>query len=567
MKSKILRRCQDFSKSHFTRELPKIIERVLIGRDIYTDEEIDFSLAGLPSPTSPNKGLKDIDKAASLLANAILDKTKIIIVADYDVDGACSAALAMKVLAKMQAANLKLVMPSRADDGYGLSEELARKAVLPELPALVLTVDNGIKSHRAVQLIKDAGSQIVITDHHQPDDSLPAADAIVNPNRSDCSFPAVHLAGVGVCFYLLCQLRSHLVEKNHFLFQDISPPKLADFLDLVALGTIADVMSMDRTNRILTEQGLRRIRQRKTSAGILALIKQKSTAQLSTEDLAFGIIPRLNAVGRLGNMEPAVKCLLAETNEEATELAREIINLNEKRKKIASQMRESAMILAKQDIEQPSLCLYDESWQLGLLGPLAASLRDMTNRPVILFARSQSDMLTGSGRSLDGLCMHTLIEQIEKQRPSLIIRFGGHSRAVGLTIAADQFDEFKEIYLRLSAKPQIRQPEYLTDGELSPEELNSKTANLLVNFAPWGKDFPPPLFDGEFQIVHQSITPASHLRLQLRYRDYEPLLTGFKFHHGDQPLDDQHIKLVYRLASYPHSNDSFYLKIEHFQPL
>jgi len=563
MKRNILRRCQDFSKSHFTCELPKIIERVLIGRDIYSDEEIDFSLAGLPSP----KGLKDIDKAASLLSDAIINKTKIIIVADYDVDGACSAALAMKVLAKMQAENLKLIMPSRADDGYGLSEKLAHKAILPELPALVMTVDNGIKSHTAVQLIKDAGSQVLITDHHQPDDSLPAADAIVNPNRLDCSFPAVHLAGVGVCFYLLCRLRSYLVEKNYFLFQDIVPLKLADFLDLVALGTIADVVSMDKTNRILTEQGLRRIRKRKTSAGILALIQQKSTARLSTEDLAFGIIPCLNSAGRLGNMELAVKCLLAETNEKAKPLAKEIIALNEKRKKIAAQMRESAMFLAQQDMEQPSLCLYDESWQLGLIGPLAGSLRDMTNRPVILFAKSQSDMLTGSGRSLDDICMHSLIQQIEQQQPGLIIKFGGHSRAIGLTIAANQFSEFKEIYLRLIDKLQTHQPEYLTDGELSPEELNIKTANLLVNFAPWGKDFPPPLFDGEFQIVHQSITPALHLKLQLRYRNFEPLLIGFKFHHGNYPLDNQHIKLVYRLATYPHSSDSFYLKIEHLQPL
>ena len=566
MKRNILRRCQDFSKSHFTSDLPKLIERVLIGRDIYSDKGIDFSLAGLPSPTSPN-GLKDIDKAAALLADAIINRTKIVIVADYDVDGACSAALAMKVLTKMQAENLRLVMPSRADDGYGLSEKLARKAILPELPALVMTVDNGIKSHAAVQLIKDAGSQVLITDHHQAGDSLPPADAIVNPNRLDCSFPAVHLAGVGVCFYLLCQLRNHLVKKNYFLFQGMLPPKLADFLDLVALGTIADVVSMDRTNRILTEQGLRRIRRRKTSAGILALIKQKDLAQLSTEDLAFGIIPCLNAVGRLGNMELAVKCLLAETEEEAKELAKEIFALNERRKKIAAQMRESARALAQEDMEQPALCLYDESWQLGLIGPLAGSLRDMTNRPVILFARSQADMLTGSGRSLDGICMHSLIQQLEQERPGLIIRFGGHSRAVGLTIAANHFDEFKRLYLGLIGKAQIHQPEYLTDGELSPEELNSQTANLLVNFAPWGKDFPPPLFDGEFQIVHQSITPSLHLKLQLRYRDFEPLLIGFKFHHGNYPLDNQHIKLVYRLATYPHSNDSFYLKIEHLQPL
>lgn len=563
MKGAIVRRCQDLSKSHFTSKLPKIIERILVGRNIYTDEEIDFSLSALPPP----KGLTDIDKAAALVADAILNKEKIIIVADYDVDGACSAVLALRVLTEMQAGNLELVMPSRTDDGYGLSEELARKAVIPKLPGLVLTVDNGIKSHSAVQLIKDAGSQVVITDHHQPGDSLPVADAIVNPNRPGCSFPATHLAGVGVCFYLFCQVRSLLIKKNYFLFQGISAPKLADFLDLVALGTVADLMPMDKTNRILTEQGLRRIRRRRTSPGILALAQQKNTAHLSTADLAFGIIPRLNAVGRLGNMELAVKCLLADKNEEAKELAKEIIALNEKRKKLAIQMKESAVNLAKKEEEQPVLCLYDENWQLGLIGPLAGSLRDMSNRPVILFARSQPGMLTGSGRSLDGLCMHSLIQQVEQICPGLLIRFGGHSRAVGLTIAAERFSEFRKICLRLTGKQQVYHSEYLSDGELTPEELSSQTANLLANFAPWGKDFPPPLFDGEFQIIGQSITPASHLKLQLRYRDYEPLLTGFKFHHGHYPLDSQHIKAAYRLATYPHSDNSLYLKIEYLQPL
>ena len=564
MSKAFVRRSQNSTKSKLSDNLPEIIKRILIGRNIYTDEEINFNLKGLVPPN----GLKDIDKAASRLADAVINKERIIIVADYDVDGACAAALALKVLERIRVENTELLIPSRFIDGYGLSEELARKAILPLLPALVLTVDNGIKSHSAVNLIKEAGSDIIITDHHQPDNTLPPADAVVNPKRQDSSFPASNLAGVGVCFYLLCQLRSYLIKHNYFLFQDIEPLNMADFLDLVAIGTIADVVPMDRSNRILTEQGLRRIRRGKTSAGILSLLQHKHKQYLSTEDLSFGIIPRLNAVGRLGDMKLAVQCLLSQSVEEAEALGKHISSINEKRKNIAAKMKKQALALAPKNTG--GFCLYDEKWQLGLIGPLAGTLRDLNNHPVIVFAKSKEGMLTGSARSVEGICLYSLMNQIEKENPGLLLKFGGHSRAAGVTICENRMNEFKESFEHLTrCKTTPASNECLTDGELAATDLNSQTARLLASFAPWGKDFPPPVFEGQFQIAGQNLTSSSHLKLRLRYKDLDHLLTAFKFHYDERkyPLNSHHVKIAYSLAIYPHTNNSLYLKIKQIQLL
>lgn len=561
----LIQRSYDAEKNTLSKKIPPLIQRILCGRGIYTDEEIDFSLGSLPSPDS----LQDIDKAAIRLANAIENQEKIIIVADYDVDGACSAALALRVLYELQAQRTKLLMPDRSLDGYGLSEELVHKKLLPELPALIITVDNGIKSHEAVKLLRKAGADVIITDHHTPVKELPSAYAVINPKRPDSSFPSVNLAGVGVCFYLLCRLRRILIQRQYFLFQGKTPINMADFLDLVALGTVADIVSMDRINRVLTEQGLRRIRRGKTSRGIRVLLQQKDVRFLNSEEIRFTIIPRLNAVGRLGNMELGVRCLMTDSPEEAQELVKKILDLNQQRKNLAANMLEQAMSKEIAEKDRSCLCLYDERWPLGLTGPLAATLKNQHNCPVIVFAKNHANRLTGSGRSINGICLHSLLMKIDAENEGLLLRFGGHSQAVGLTISASKLTKFKQAFKNHAKNAPQTQAFLLTDGELAAADIKPETATQLLTFAPWGKDFPPPLFVGDFELVEQALTPSSHLKLQLRHKASGSLFTAFKFFQGkkDYPLKAQQIKMAYSLMQNPHSSNSLYLKIKHINPL
>ena len=560
MKREIAERSYDAEKNSLSAKFSPLIQKILCGRGIYKDEEIDFSLNNLTLPDS----LQDIEKAASRLADAIQNKEKIVIVGDYDVDGACAAALALKALNKMGAQEIRFIMPDRSADGYGLSEELTQTKLLPHLPALIITVDNGIKSNGAARMLAEAEADLIITDHHIPPKELPLAYAIINPKRADCSFPTKNLAGVGVFFYLLWQLRRILIQRRHFLLQGKKPTNLADFLDLVAIGTVADIVPMDHTNRILVEQGIRRIRRYKTSYGIRALLPFKGILFLNSEELSFTIIPKLNAVGRLANMELGVRCLTTDSHDEAQALAREINNLNQQRKKLAASMMEQALKISERDINDKNntLCLYDANWHIGLIGPLAAQLKERYNCPVIVFADSQENLLTGSGRSTEDLCLYSLLTTIDKEKEGLLLRFGGHSQAVGLTIEKKKLEDFKEIYKRHIDNATRTSLPLLTDGTLAPTDIKLETVNQLLKF-PWGKEFPVPLFVGDFELAEQELTSRSHLKLKVRHGNSNSLFTAYKFfsHKKDYPLNTQRVKIVYSLAR--HAQGSLYLNIRY----
>jgi single-stranded-DNA-specific exonuclease len=471
-----------------------------------------------------------LDDASALLYQALLNKTNIVIVGDFDADGATSTALMMVALSSMGSSNHSFLVPNRFEYGYGLTPEIVDIAASQGAQMLV-TVDNGISCIAGVNRAKALGLQVIVTDHHLPGHELPKADAIVNPNQPNCPFVSKSLAGVGVAFYVMLALRSYLREKNYYESQQISEPNIAQLLDLVALGTVADVVSLDGNNRILVEQGLKRIRAGQSRPGIQALIEvaNKNQQRLVASDFGFALGPRINAAGRLDDMSYGINCLLAPDLMSARAMAVELDDLNKARREIEQGMQlEAERIFKSLNFDENNLpsaiALYQEGWHQGVIGIVAGRLKEKFHRPCIVFAKGKEDEqgkteqqeIKGSARSIPGLHIRDLLEHIDSQNPDLILKFGGHAMAAGLSIHQCDFDKFQQVFNNLAEKwlqAEDLQSIILSDGELAAKHLTLAFAEELRGAGPWGQNFPEPLFDGVFTLVQQRIVGEKHLKL------------------------------------------------------
>jgi single-stranded-DNA-specific exonuclease len=528
-----------------------LLSRLYRARGVFSESGCSLSLSAL----HPYQSLTDIELASELLASCIRAGGSILVIGDYDADGATGSALAVRGLRAMGASRVSYLVPSRFAFGYGLSSGLV-EAAAPLGADLILTVDNGTSSLAGVRRANELGIPVIVTDHHLAGAELPPAAAIVNPNRPGDEFPSKSIAGVGVVFYLLAALRARLRESG-WLGSKRPAPNLADFLDLVALGTVADVVTLDQNNRILVEQGLRRIRAGRGSPGIKALLIAAGCdpGRATSRDLAFAAGPRLNAAGRLTEMSLGVECLLADDPDAAMSMARELDALNRRRRKIEGEMKEQAEsalddLVLESRVLPPALCLFEEGWHQGVIGILAARVRERCERPVIAFATAEDGTLRGSARSIEGLHIRDLIDAVDKRRPGLIERFGGHAMAAGLSLRAAALDAFREIlseeaHRQLGDAPPVR--ELVSDGELPARAMSLDTAELLRSAGPWGKGFPEPLFDGRFQVLDRRVVGERHLKLRLCPPGGESI-DAIGFHQGGLAASQgDRAHLVYRL--------------------
>lgn len=497
-----------------------LLNRIYQGRGVGSREELSLTLQQLHHP----KQLANIEQATSLLVEAFKQQWRIVVVGDFDADGATSTALAVSALRQFGYQQVDYLIPDRFSQGYGLSQSVAEMVIVKGAD-LVLTVDNGISSFEGIALLVEKGIQVLVTDHHLPAETLPPAKAMVNPNLVDCLFPSKSLAGVGVIFYVIMALRAVFREQSLFVGKE---PNVAEYLDLVALGTVADVVPLDHNNRILVHQGLNRIRAGHCRAGLRALaeVSKRELATLQAGDLGFAIAPRLNAAGRLENMSLGVELLLCENVATARQLALELDSLNQTRKEFEQEMKSEALaICAKlpslmQNEQAHGIVLYQPDWHQGVIGILASRIKDQFHRPVIAFAKEseESDCLKGSARSISGLHMRDLLERIDSLYPELIIKFGGHAMAAGLTIKEQDFIRFQKIFDKVigeTVEPEQLQGIIYTDGKLQPEEMNLHTAELLKQAGPFGQNFAEPLFEGEFRILQQKLLAGKHLKLMV----------------------------------------------------
>ena len=554
-----------------------MLRRVYSQRGVTGIEEIKAGLADLAPPDS----LKGLDEALALLVEALRGQWKVLLVGDYDADGAASCAVALDALHAFGFDNLDFIVPNRFDYGYGLTPAIVEIAAARS-PDLLITVDNGISSIDGVAAAKSAGLRVIITDHHLPGEQLPAADAIVNPNQPGCDFPAKNSAGVGVIFYVMLGLRGRLRELGWFGAGRLPEPNMAELLDLVAVGTVADVVSFDRNNRILVGEGLRRIRAGRARPGIRALLRaaRRNPANAVTADLAFGVAPRLNAAGRLTDMSTGIECLLAEDGESAERLAGELDALNRDRKEIQAQMdaQAEAMVaklaaeaaalrhLDEMDQQAPAqaadwvesagnlpagVCFYQPGWHQGVIGIVASRIKDRLHRPAIVFADSQGE-LKGSGRSIRGFHLLDALDAVAARHPGLITAFGGHAMAAGLSLAADNFERFREAFALEAARqldPEQLESNVLSDGPLEPQWFSLEVAQMLRNAGPWGKDFPEPVFDGEFLLRDRRVLQEKHLRMELSPKEAPNINVGaIAFNVEQWPAPEaEEISLAYRL--------------------
>ncbi len=490
-----------------------LLARIYAARGISDAGQLNTDLERL----LPFSLLKNAEQMACFLADAITDEKKILIVADYDADGATACAVAMRGLSAL-GARVDFIVPNRFEYGYGLTPEIVELAKQSS-PDILLTVDNGIASVEGVAEAHRLGMQVLVTDHHLPGDTLPEAECIVNPNQLGCPFPSKHLAGVGVMFYVLMALRAEM--RNRGAFAEKPEPNLGNLLDLVALGTVADVVRLDDNNRILVQQGLQRIRAGRSCAGIQALLRvaRRRPMQATAYELGFIVGPRLNAAGRLEDMGLGIRCLLTDDMTEADEIAARLDTLNRERRDIEADMQESALATLEDfnPADSYSLSLFNEDWHQGVIGILASRLKDKFHRPVIAFARSQSGELKGSGRSITGLHLRDTLDLVSKSHPHLIRKFGGHAMAAGLSISEENLNEFTQAFEStaqklLDATSLIKS--ISTDGALEAREFTLSIARDLQNQV-WGQGFPEPLFEGIFRVDMQRIVGEKHLKLKL----------------------------------------------------
>ena len=532
--------------------LHPVLQRVLAARGVSSADELDYGLQGLLPPD----GLGGARKAAGLLADAVEAGRRILVVGDFDCDGATSSALVLLALRAMGAAEVDYLVPNRFDYGYGLTPEIVELARERD-PHLILTVDNGVSSIEGVARARELGIRVVVTDHHLPGERLPEADALVNPNLPGDPFPAKSTAGVGVAFYLLLAVRAELRRRGWF---DNRPePNMAEWLDLVALGTVADVVPLEHNNRILVHQGLRRINAGRCRPGILALLEVagRDHRTVRAQDLGFVLGPRINAAGRLDDISVGIECLLADSLEAARPLAAELDGHNRERRRIEEEMKRQAEThLEDLSLEEEALswglCLYHDDWHQGVIGILASRVRERYQRPVIAFAPGGGGELKGSARSIPGLHVRDALDEVAASRPGLVKKFGGHAMAAGLTLEAGHFETFAEAFdhvVRRRLQPEDLQPVILTDGEIEPGHLGLELADALAAAGPWGQGFPEPIFHGEFEVVQQRLLKKKHWKLVVRPAGGDILIDAIGFNLADQfpgPLPSR-LRLVYRL--------------------
>ena len=611
-KSSICSRDTSVPPGVFGSELPDVLQRIYAARGIASAQELELGLDRLPAPDS----LAGLSAAVDLLCEALAEQWSILIVGDYDVDGATSTALMILALRAMGYQHIDFLVPNRFEYGYGLTpgivalaQQAGRQNLEGKSPDLIITVDNGISSIDGVAAAHQAGIRVLVTDHHLPGAELPAADAIVNPNQATCQFPSKYLAGVGVAFYVLSALRTRLRDKGWFKERGVEP-NMATWLDLVALGTVADVVGLDELNRILVHQGLQRIRAGRARPGILALldIANREHSRMVASDLGFAVGPRLNAAGRLDDMSLGIQCLLEDDPFEARALAVQLDDINRDRRVIEADMQRAALDhLAKLDLDvehaPKGLCLFDPDWHQGVVGLLASRVKDRLHRPVIAFACADtyggdldstgsdlkgSDLkgsglkdtdLKGSGRSIPGLHMRDALDAVATRNPGLISRFGGHAAAAGLSLPSENLEAFAKAFDAVVSEllsPEDLNRQIATDGELAASELDFDTAQALRAGGPWGQHFPEPCFYGDFIVVQWRVVGVKHLKLTLSpVDDPDTLLDAIAFNTvgdrdvgagpGDTAFDlPQQISAVYRLdVNHYRGRDSLQLMIDH----
>ena len=521
-------------------DIHKTLASILSARAIDSSNDIDYKLEKL----IPYCELSFAESAANFILDMILAKKNILIIGDYDADGATASACAIKGLEKF-GANVDFLVPNRFEDGYGLSVSIVEKA-LEKKPDLIITVDNGIASIEGVEKAKSHGVDVVITDHHLPGDALPNANFIINPNQKSCNFPSKNLCGVGVIFYLLIAIKSQ--AKKRKLLNKNQEPRLSDLLDIVCLGTIADLVKLDFNNRLLVQFGMHIIRSGEGNFGIRAIsqLSNRRLQNLKTSDLSFVIAPKLNAAGRLDDMSLGIKCLLAKTFDEALHHARRLLSLNTERRQIENEMKDSALskdILGSLE-NKKAIALYDASWHQGIIGILASRIKEKFYRPTIIFAKDEEGRLKGSGRSISNFHLRDAIDLISKKNPNLIMSFGGHAMAAGLTILENDFSLF-EIEFESVASDLLNANDLSIEIEIDHsilDDINIDGINL-INSEIWGQGFPAPIFKDSFQVLDQKIIGGKHVKCTLKYK--EKKFSAIYFNH-EQSLADK-IETIYEI--------------------
>lgn len=575
---KIVRRnVNENNQQRLSSHLPPLLQRIYAARDVSDMAQLDNDLNQL----LPYHDLLNIDLAVQYLVSILQQQLHVLIIGDFDADGATSATLLVSVLRSFGLQQVHYLVPNRFEYGYGLTPEIVLVAK-ERNPDWIITVDNGISSHAGIAKAHELGMKVMVTDHHLPGDTLPPAEVIVNPNQPGCLFASKSLAGVGVAFYIVLALRAGLRELNWFGENNITEPNLAHALDLVALGTVADVVPLDRNNRILVHQGLKRMRLGRMRPGIRALLEAsgRSVHQLVATDLGFGVGPRLNAAGRLDDMSLGIECLLTENDDQARHIAEQLSLLNEERKQIGDDMQQQALQIVQalhldESKNLPAgLCLYDRSWHQGVIGILASRIKEAYHRPVIAFAHNEGTVLKGSARSVKGVNIRDVLDLVDKHCPGVLISFGGHAMAAGLSLDEKDFAVFSAAFAAEIGKcltADDLQGVYYSDGELALDEYTLEMATQLREGGPWGQAFPEPSFDGEFKILNQRIVGAKHLKLQLGFPGSHRILDAIYFNINTDEWPNrraERIRAVYRLdVNEYQSKRNVQLLIEHLEAI
>ena len=555
----------------FLGEMPTLLTRLYAARGVQSQAELDKRLARL----IPYQQLKGIEAAVDLLVQALDQRQRILIVGDFDADGATASTVGLLGLRLLGAAHVDYLVPNRFEYGYGLTPEIVEVALTRE-PQLLITVDNGISSVEGVAAAKKAGLKVLVTDHHLPGTELPAADAIVNPNQPGCAFPSKALAGVGVIFYVLIALRARLNSLGRY--EHSQAPNIAELLDLVALGSVADVVPLDANNRILVHQGLERIRAGRARPGLKAILEvaKRDHTRITSTDLGFILGPRLNAAGRLDDMSLGIECLLTDDANAARAMAAQLDEMNQDRKSIEQGMQREALAQLK---ELPvhsmpfGLCLFDPDWHQGVIGILASRLKERYFRPTFAFADAGDGLLKGSGRSVPGFHIRDALSVVAAQHPDLIAKYGGHAMAAGLTLPVANFEQFSQAF-DAEVRRQLREEDLtgrlLSDGSLTVEEFHLELARALRNAGPWGQHFPEPLFHGVFELVEQRIVGERHLKVVLKTECGSVKLDGIAFGIDRDVWPNPTIRwveLAYKLdLNEFRGNETVQLMIAHIEP-
>ncbi|WP_416679175.1 single-stranded-DNA-specific exonuclease RecJ [Candidatus Pseudothioglobus sp. Uisw_016] len=546
----------------YSDDIPLILKRVYAARSV-SESQLSMALPGLLKPS-----FDQLNIALDLLEKCILEDRRILIVGDFDADGATASAVAIKALRLMGAKHVDFLVPNRFKHGYGLSPEIVQEAKTDKDPNLIITVDNGISSNEGAALARSFDIDVIITDHHLPPKVLPEANSIINPNLRGCDFPSKNLAGVGVCFYLFSALKTHLVAKGYFEAHNIQIPDLRELLDLVALGTVADVVKLDQNNRILVNEGIKRIRQKLCSKGILAILEltKRPIDTLQASDLGFTVAPRINAAGRLSDISQGIRCLLSEDMNDARRYAQTLEEFNVKRREEQTRMQDEALAIVEGqtiDESQFAIVLYEETWHEGIVGIVAGKLKETYQCPCAVFAKSGS-VLKGSIRSIPDVHIKDLLDLVDRDNPGLIDKFGGHAMAAGLALSPESFESFSEAFSEAIKKHlEGKKPiiELMTDGELEASEITLKNAELLRSASPWGQGFEEPIFYGDFELVEQRIVGEKHLKCNLKLLGASSVLEGIAFF--QEKLNSKKVRVAYKLnVNSFRGNESLQLMIE-----